>query len=138
MLISFRCSLRSLRLCEITVVAVFITDPLAGVVEMEYDGEGNLLWVEDQNGNKTTYTYDQAGRRTEEKFADNKSKTFAYNLAGYLTEETDQNGSVIENTFDAAGRLVQREVTRAQGVAGKCRIGVGPGYCRIGVGPGYS
>ncbi|MFP4028572.1 MAG: RHS repeat-associated core domain-containing protein [Candidatus Brocadiia bacterium] len=74
--------------------------------------------MEDQNGNKTQYSYDLAGRRTEETFADGTTKTYQYDLAGRLTESTDQNGSVITSSYDAAGRLTERSVDRAEGVIG--------------------
>src|SRR5207244_4078275 len=64
----------------------------------------------------TTYTYDAANRKLTEVYPDSedghsRTRTFAYNTAGNVSQRTDQNGDVTVYSYDDLHRLVGRSYT---------------------------
>ena len=53
-----------------------------GVQRYEYDARGNIVGVEDGEGNRTAYTADAWGRVTEILKADGSRETYSYDYAG--------------------------------------------------------
>jgi len=87
-----------------------------------YDGDDRLVALEDDNGNRTTFTYDALSRKTAERYADGTQLTWAYDRDHNVVRFQDANGSVRMNRYDAANRLVQQDVTRAAAVEGTTQI----------------
>jgi len=96
-----------------------------------YDVAGRLLSLTDDNGNKTTWTYDVHGEKlTETKgasvtpaLADRVDTAttiqWSYNANGTLYRMTKEDGSVLTHTYDTATqRLTQISVSPALGVIG--------------------
>lgn len=69
-----------------------------------YDAIGQVLTSTDGDGNVTTYTYDDAGRRTSVKDALQHTTTFAYDAAGNQTSVTDANNHTTLYEYDANNR----------------------------------
>ncbi|MFC2155797.1 hypothetical protein ACFLRB_04840, partial [Acidobacteriota bacterium] len=84
----------------------------------DYDLNNNLKSVTDPEGNVTSYFYDQKDRLTEIKYPDGKTESVTYNNNDQIHTYTDLNGTYISNSYDAAGRLTNRNIVPAAGVAG--------------------
>ncbi len=98
-----------------------------GTKTTEYDEEGNILQVTDNNsvinytytslgkpstitsGNNTvTLEYDGAGRRISLSDPDAGTQTYSYAADGTLLSQTDANGITVSYVYDAKGRLTGR------------------------------
>ncbi len=84
-------------------------------------GEYNLLWedgehitsVEDSAGRKTVYTY-EGGNMVSVQNIDGNVVKYSYDENGYMTEATDLNGNVIiTNTYDKKGRVLRQTFIKA-------------------------
>ena len=97
-----------------------------GVVDSRKDGENNT-WTfastTDGSGNKTaivtdplshvsTFRYDTAGRLISQSDALNKTKSYEYNVSGYLAKATDANGNALRLATDIYGNVLSRTVQR--------------------------
>jgi len=91
-----------------------------GLITIEYvwDGNGRLEAVIDDNGNSTTYEYDDLDRRILQTNADTTSFVYVYDLDGNLTDILDPNNTFVINAYDALNRLSQRGVAHGPGVLG--------------------
>ena len=92
-----------------------------GQVTLGYDWNGNnrLTGITDDNGNRTSFGYDDLNRRTSKTNADTTQHLYAFDRDHNLVQMTDPNGTVVEKSYDALNRIVQNEVTqRASGVVG--------------------
>jgi RHS repeat-associated protein len=71
---------------------------------MSWDDLHRLRSRTDDNGNVTTYTYDDLDRKTRCDYQDGTSETWLYNKDSELNVHTNQNGSAATWNHDAAGR----------------------------------
>jgi YD repeat-containing protein len=85
-----------------------------------YDGLGDVLTVTDPDGNATSFTYDNLGRKASEidALVDNghgtnahPTTTYGYDAAGNLVQVTDPLGNITTTAYDALGRVTS--VTQA-------------------------
>jgi RHS repeat-associated protein len=82
---------------------------------MVYDNDGNVVSVEDPNGNYTTYAYDAASRETSEldpNPTDGSSSggpltTYSYDAAANLSSATDPLNQTTSFDYDALGRQTE-------------------------------
>lgn len=124
-----------------------------------WDLSGRLAAQIDDNGNRTSYWYDEQDRPTLTRMADGTIHgigkplnpgeyptwdgnwtpsfpagwTHGYDAAGNAVFAVDANGSVITSTFDARGLVLAREIVpgSGQGVLSSYPV-VGPGFGRTG------
>lgn len=96
-----------------------------------FDGNDLVTARLDDNGFRTSYTYDNLNRRVEEihgactlpAIGGNRcdpatSVLFAYDTDHNLVRKTDEAGNVFDFTHDALNRLLQVDITPAPGVGG--------------------
>ncbi|WP_225428125.1 putative Ig domain-containing protein [Dyella tabacisoli] len=73
------------------------------------DNNGDRLQVTDALGNASYYTYDGQKRvltsQTPLQHTNSQSKTFVYDVNGYLTRQTDTNGNTQSWVYDYFGRV---------------------------------
>jgi len=83
------------------------TDPNGGntvsIVEYEYDSLGFLV-TSFENGEKTSFEYDQSGNMIQKTYPNGESEKWTY--SGYLlTSYTDRNGLTYQYFYDSLSRL---------------------------------
>jgi len=89
-----------------------VVSPGGGEVSFEYDERGNLLKRIVKTGSRSysewAYTYDQYGRMTTSKDAENNTKTFEYGEedVNKPTLIKDAVGNIFKYEFDKVGRVV--------------------------------
>jgi RHS repeat-associated protein len=79
-------------------------------VHYQYDEVGQLLQVDDEDGNVITFRYDPLGRQTFVSHPDTGDRSFRYDAAGQLYESEDATGQVTRTTHDALGRALCTEI----------------------------
>ena len=84
------------------------------VTHYGYDGQDNLVRIEDDQGNVKTLTFDGIGRKTRMEDPDKGLMTYAYDGVGNLLSTTDAKGQTITYTYDPANRTL----TESSGDAG--------------------
>ena len=84
-----------------------VDEPMGAYVEATYNGSGQLIQM-DTSGQKVTYSYDQAGRKSSVFESNQGTKYFEYNGFGQLIWQMDNKGQIVEYRYDAAGRPWQR------------------------------
>ena len=84
---------------------VQVTDPNGKVTKSEYSAIGNVTKETDALNQVTTHTYDDLYRRTGSAFADAKTITSTYDLAGNRLSMTDWVGAH-SATYDALNRVL--------------------------------
>ena len=77
-----------------------------------YDGQGNLLLIEDA-GHRTQAQYDDRGRRIRLVDPDSGRRLFTWDGLHQLVTETDANGSSTHYSYDRIGRLLERRRDRS-------------------------
>jgi len=87
-------------------------------VSYAFDGNGRLVGVADDNGNRTFYTYDSLNRRISQINSDGTLYRMAYDRDSNLRTYTDPNGSVTTRTYDALSRLVHSQAANPPSVGG--------------------
>lgn len=87
-------------------------------VTIEYDKDSRIVAMTDDNGNRTSYDYDNLNRKVLETFADGTTNKYEYDRDHNIVKMIDENGSVIDCGYDALNRLTQKDVTRAPGIIG--------------------
>ena len=90
-----------------------------GQVSLRYlfDRNSRLAGIIDDNGNQTTYEYDDLNRRIRMVNADTTTFESTFDRDHNLVEVTDPNGSVITNSFDVLNRLARTDIDNANSVA---------------------
>jgi len=88
-------------------------DPLENTTAYAYDAVGNLTGLADRNGRVRVFTYDAAGRLTNEDWLDEEEEsirtfTYTYDAAGQLTSASDPD-STYSYTYDALGQLTEED-----------------------------
>jgi RHS repeat-associated protein len=71
------------------------------VIRNEYDADGNLIRLIDENSNVTSFEYDDMNRMTRRTFGDSKMETYKYDAAGLLIKTTGARGIAASYTYDA-------------------------------------
>src|SRR5690606_17140927 len=87
-------------------------------VEYEYDRNGRLVALVDDNGNRTAFEFDALNRITRRVHADLTFESCEYDRDHNPVRIVDARGVVTRNTYDALGRLVERTVSPAGGTEG--------------------
>src|SRR5204863_2174402 len=70
--------------------------------------ELGLISTTDAKTNKTSYEYDSMGRRVKRTLSGMQVETYAYDLAGNLTNKVDFNGRTTIYTYDSLNRLLSK------------------------------
>lgn len=86
------------------------TDALAGVTRYAYDGAGNLIVLEDANGQRIRSRYDALGQKRRVDDPNMGVQTFTYNGFAELISQRDANGNTTSYGYDRLGRQTQRRV----------------------------
>ncbi len=73
-----------------------------------YDFDGNLTKTEDAQGNITTITYDNMGRKIAMDDPDMGHWSYEYDANGNLKKQTDAKGQSIDFTYDELNRLTNK------------------------------
>ena len=96
-----------------------IDDFTSAIEELfEYDADGRLDKVTDDNFNSTVYDYDALGRQIKTTYADTKVVQWSYDKNSNVKTRSDQNGTLVTNSFDALDRLISRSIVKGTGVGG--------------------
>ena len=82
------------------------TDALGGEVSLEHSGAG-LKSVTDQNGNTTSFQYDESRRLVAIQDPLGASMSFAYDANGNVRSRTDCKEEVTEYAYDPTNRLAR-------------------------------
>ena len=80
-------------------------EALGNNVQYGYDDGGNLLFVQDQNGHQTTYTYDEMNRQATKTDPLSHTESYSYATNGLLAAIVDRKGQTTDKTYDARNRL---------------------------------
>lgn len=88
------------------------------VQETDYDGNSRITALRDDNGNPTTYGYDELDREVSKTNADGTIYLYSYDRDDNLITTTDPNGTVITQVHDALHRVTQINVARGTDVLG--------------------
>ncbi|RMH73045.1 MAG: hypothetical protein D6683_13575, partial [Actinomyces sp.] len=89
------------------------------VTRQSWDRNSRLIARTDDNGNRTSYVYDQRDRRVVTRSADRFASQTVYDEDSLPVAHFDRNGTVLRSRFDGIGRVLTREVSRlAQNLAG--------------------
>jgi RHS repeat-associated protein len=84
---------------------VAVVDEDAERIETDYDAFGRPTVQTDQLGETTTTTYDAAGRVTAVEDREGHDTTYTYDDAARPDTTTDARGGVVERTYTLAGRV---------------------------------
>jgi RHS repeat-associated protein len=99
-------------------------------VNRDWDANSLVTSITDDNGNRTSYAYDNLNRKTTETKGtvvapaladrDDPDTTIAviYDRDSNVIQTTDENGSIVLCTFDAINRRIVCDINRASGVIG--------------------
>ena len=81
-----------------------------GTITYKYRPDGKTSAITSPNGTYTTkFEYDSYGRRTKLIDLSTGTKTFSYDMAGNVSQETDAASRVIKYTYDTYNRLTKKE-----------------------------
>ena len=87
-----------------------VTDSATGTIAMQYEGRGLLTRIDYPNGIWFTFSYDDAGRRTQRVGHDGFTLIYEYDAAGRLWRLRDGLGvEIVRYAYDAAGRLLRED-----------------------------
>lgn len=87
-------------------------------VACTWDANSRLTSLSDDNGNRTSYSYDSLNRRVRRIAADGTMHTYAFDRDDNVIQVTDPNGTSVRRTYDELSRVVRTEVTPGPGVGG--------------------
>ena len=90
----------------------------ADVTKWVWSVHDQVTQVEDDNGKKTSYAYDDLLRLVTTTYESQETVTVAYDANGNPTRVTDENGSYVDQGFDELDRIEGQSVTKASGVVG--------------------
>ena len=94
-----------------TLSSVYLSDYQKGeifITEYQYDEQDNLERVTDVDGNITTITYDNFGRKTSMNDPDMGNWNYEYDAVGNLVRQEDANDDVLCFYYDDLDRLKRR------------------------------
>lgn len=109
--------------------------------ENSYNANGTLAWVEDANGNRTTYSYDGFDRLSKTEYpspttpgTSNSSdyESFTYDAAGNVLTRRNRMGETLTYNYDDLGRLLTKVVPERTGLATTHTRDVYYGYDLLG------
>ncbi len=87
-----------------------------------FDNNSRLTTLIDDNGNNTTYRYDELDRLKEKTYADDSMDQYQYDKDDNLTQLIDPNGSIHTLNYDAVDRLTSVDINRATGILGTTQL----------------
>ncbi|MGE3310769.1 MAG: RHS repeat-associated core domain-containing protein [Limisphaerales bacterium] len=87
------------------------------VVRRTYDDDDFLTSVTDGNGNVSRFEYDARGRQVRHVYPDGSSEEWRRDAFGQTLEYLDPNGTRSASVFDLAGRMIERNIVPAPGIA---------------------
>ena len=90
----------------------------AVVLRYEWDDNSRLYRAIDDNGNPTTYEYDDLDRLSSVTYADSTVRRLVYDDVDNVEYWEDPNGSQVTQVFDLANRLSSISVLPGPGVVG--------------------
>jgi RHS repeat-associated protein len=92
-----------------------VVDALAGSSRYWYDALGNVIALQDPNGNAITASYDNLGRRTASTDPNQGTHSFEYNGLGELVLSRDGRGWRAAYVRDVLGRIASRRWAEPMG-----------------------
>jgi YD repeat-containing protein len=96
-----------------TVEELNASHQLYATTTYAYDVLGNLVQVEENDGNTTNMTYDRLSRKTAMSDPDMGSWTYDYDDNGNLISQTDAMSQTITMDYDELNRLTEKEYSSA-------------------------
>lgn len=115
-----------------------VVDPLGGVAEFAYDGNGNLSEATNANEFTTTYFYNGADELIKTELPNGDTQETGYNGAGLVTSTTDGNKNTTTYIRNVLGQMVEeidplaRKTTYGYDLAGNVETVAGPGERSVG------
>ncbi|RKI99939.1 RHS repeat protein [bacterium D16-54] len=79
-----------------------------------YNSRGQVVGIEDGNGNKTGFDLDAWGKLTRVRAADRGEEQYTYDYAGNITSTTDAEGGTIHYRYNSQGKVC--EITDQEGL----------------------
>ncbi|WP_217900043.1 polymorphic toxin-type HINT domain-containing protein [Paenibacillus herberti] len=86
---------------------VWMKDPAGAESEFQYDGNGNLTRMTNDEGHSTFYEYDKLGRVEVVTSPDGNKTTYTYDKAGRMKTVKEPGGGVWQSDYDPRGLLVK-------------------------------
>ncbi len=83
-------------------------DSLGNTSHLEYDENGRVLAMTDENGRRTAYSYDALGNVSGVSYSDGTTEMFTYDANGNLLTSTDRQGLMKKYRYDKLGRTVEK------------------------------
>lgn len=88
-------------------------DARTGTTTTHYDDKGQVDWIEDPAGNRTSFVYDpDTGRKLQETNALTRTTYFAYNHRGQVTHTWGQTPYPVHYVYDDLGRMTAMHTYR--------------------------
>ncbi len=93
-------------------------DGSTATTQYHYNALGQIDYVEDAAGNRTTFAYDPTtGRKISETNPLNKSKTYSYNALGQISSVRGDTDYPLDYVYDSYGRMSQLKTYRDANLA---------------------
>ncbi|MEF7657824.1 DNRLRE domain-containing protein [Bacillus thuringiensis] len=80
------------------------------LIKNEYDNDGNVVAMYDEEGQKNTFTYDASGNKKSETDEKGNTKLYDYNKDNLLTKVTLKNGTSVNYRYDHNGNTTEKSV----------------------------
>lgn len=86
------------------------SNSIGNSINLKFDPDlGNLQWIEDGNGNRISYSYDQVGNPSRISYADGSFEAFEVDERGALTQYTNRRGQSTTYTYTGEGRIAEED-----------------------------
>ncbi|MBR9687579.1 DNRLRE domain-containing protein [Bacillus cereus] len=80
------------------------------LIKNEYDNDGNVVAMYDEEGQKNTFTYDASGNKKSETDEKGNTKLYDYNKDNLLTKVTLKNGTSVNYRYDHNENTTEKSV----------------------------
>ncbi|MGU3372269.1 DNRLRE domain-containing protein [Bacillus mycoides] len=80
------------------------------LIKNEYDNDGNVVAMYDEEGQKNTFTYDASGNKKSETDEKGNTKLYDYNKDNLLTKVTLKNGTSVNYLYNHNGNTTEKSV----------------------------